>query len=142
MSNNLLLNICADLTANIYAISESENKDLIVSNPYIADNNIIWATYIESNNNDIKKIDIKELYSTNVNTIINAMKSNNNIINIDFRKYGIKYSENLNRSSIINRNKYLSNMVMLPLFKKKQEQIFIENIIIDTVNKLNMLKLN
>lgn len=142
MSSNLLLNICSDLTANIYAISKSENKDLIVSNPYIADNNIIWATYIESNNNDIKKIDIKELYSTNVNTITNAMKSNNNIINIDFRKYGIKYSENLNRSSIINRNKYLSNMVMLPLFKKKQEQIFIENIIIDTVNKLNMLKLN
>ncbi len=142
MSNNLLLNICADLTANIYAISESENKNLIVSNPYIVDNNIIWATYIESNNNDIKKIDIKELYSTNVNTITNAMKSNNNIINIDFRKYGIKYSENLNRSSIINRNKYLSNMVMLPLFKKEQEQIFIENIIIDTVNKLNMLKLN
>lgn len=137
MSNNLLLNICSDLTANIYAISKSENKDLIVSNPYIADNNIIWATYIESNNNDIKKIDIKDLYSTDVSTITNAMKSNNNIINIDFRKYGIKYSENLNRSSIINRNKYLSNMVMLPLLNKEQEQIFIENIIIDTVNKLN-----
>lgn len=142
MSNNLLLNICSDLTVNVYAISRArnKNKDIIVSNPYIINDNIVWATYLKSDNNGIKKINAEGLFFTNLEVIYNFINSKNGILELSLEEYGINYSESFSQSNIINRNKHLENMVMLPLHNKSQDEILIENIVLDTISKLLEVK--
>lgn len=142
MSSNLLLNICSDLTANVCAISRArnKNKDIIVSNPYIINNNIVWVTYLKTNNNGVKKINAKGLFFTSSETIFNFINSKGGLLDLNLEEYIINYSESFNQSNIVNRSKHLGNMVMLPLHNKSQEEALIENIVLDTVSKLLEVK--
>lgn len=116
-----------------------EKNNIIVTNPYIVNDKFIWLTYLKPKDEENAEIKSLSFYSFNYNEL-KKMEIEKEQFQLDVFGRQINFSEKFSSDFSEKKGSNPTLHMILPIYKKDNKTLLMENILIDRVKSLINIK--
>ena len=112
-----------------------EKNNIIVTNPYIVNDKFIWLTYLKPKDEENTEIKSLSFYLFNYNEL-QKMGTEKEQFQLDVFGRQINFSEKFPSDFLGKKGSNPASHIILPIYKKDNKTLLMENILIDRVKSL------
>lgn len=116
-----------------------KNNNIVVTNPYIINDKFFWLTYLKPKDEENTEIKTLSFYSLNCSEI-KRIGFENGQTQFDVFGRQINFSEKFSLDFFEKKENNSAPLIILPIYKKDNKTLLMENILIDRVKSLINIK--